>query len=109
MARLRDAVCKGKHVTLRLLNYRKDGTPFWNLLTMTPIKNEGGQVGHRSVWCVGHRAHGGVRGGQMGDGWVWGSHMQRFTALCAQEQQASGGLPRCVMLSLCYASPSVCF
>jgi PAS domain S-box-containing protein len=29
---------------VRLLNYRKDGTPFWNLLTMTPIKTEDGKV-----------------------------------------------------------------
>jgi hypothetical protein len=28
----------------RLLNYRKDGTPFWNLLTMTPIKTPDGKV-----------------------------------------------------------------
>jgi len=30
--------------TARLLNYRKDGTPFWNLLTMTPIKTPDGKV-----------------------------------------------------------------
>jgi hypothetical protein len=29
---------------VRLLNYRKDGTPFWNLLTMTPIKTPDGRV-----------------------------------------------------------------
>ena len=29
---------------MRLLNYRKDGSPFWNLLTVTPIKTEDGQV-----------------------------------------------------------------
>ena len=29
---------------MRLLNYRRDGTPFWNLLTMTPIKTEDGKV-----------------------------------------------------------------
>jgi hypothetical protein len=34
----------GKPVCTRLLNYRKDGTPFWNLLTMTPIKDEAGRV-----------------------------------------------------------------
>lgn len=44
MDQLRDSVRNGKPVTVRLLNYRKDGTPFWNLLTMTPIKDESGRV-----------------------------------------------------------------
>ena len=39
---LRDAVRNGKSVCTRLLNYRKDGTPFWNLLTMTPVSGCGG-------------------------------------------------------------------
>lgn len=38
------AIREGKAITVRLLNYRKDGTPFWNLLTMTPIKDEMGRV-----------------------------------------------------------------
>ena len=29
---------------MRLLNYKRDGTPFWNLLTMTPIRTEDGKV-----------------------------------------------------------------
>lgn len=41
---LRQAIRLAKPVTVRLLNYRKDGTPFWNLLTMTPIKDESGRV-----------------------------------------------------------------
>jgi PAS domain S-box-containing protein len=41
---LRQAIRLAKPVTVRLLNYRKDGTPFWNLLTMTPIKDENGRV-----------------------------------------------------------------
>ena len=35
---------KGEGCSVRLLNYRRDGTPFWNLLTMTPIKTEDGKV-----------------------------------------------------------------
>lgn len=31
-------------MSVRLLNYRKDGTPFWNLLTITPIKTADGRV-----------------------------------------------------------------
>ncbi|PSC75784.1 phototropin [Micractinium conductrix] len=41
---LGDAVRKGTHVTVRLLNYKKDGTPFWNLLTMTPVHDDSGRV-----------------------------------------------------------------
>ncbi|KFM28754.1 Phototropin-1B [Auxenochlorella protothecoides] len=42
--RLRQAVRGGKAICTRLLNYRKDGTPFWNLLTMTPIRDGSGRV-----------------------------------------------------------------
>lgn len=44
VAKIREAVKKGEPVSVRLLNYRKDGTPFWNLLTMTPIKTPDGKV-----------------------------------------------------------------
>ncbi|KIZ02931.1 hypothetical protein MNEG_5031 [Monoraphidium neglectum] len=44
VAKLRDAIRTGSPVSVRLLNYRKDGTPFWNLLTMTPIKTPDGKV-----------------------------------------------------------------
>jgi PAS domain S-box-containing protein len=42
--KLRESVQNGTCVTVRLLNYRKDGTPFWNLLTMTPVKDDTGAV-----------------------------------------------------------------
>nr|AHZ63928.1 phototropin [Bolbocoleon piliferum] len=35
--KIRDAVKNGRSTAVRLLNYRKDGTPFWNLLTVTPV------------------------------------------------------------------------
>lgn len=44
VAKLRNAIRAGEPVSCRLLNYRKDGTPFWNLLTMTPIKTPDGKV-----------------------------------------------------------------
>ena len=44
VAKLRAAIKNGEPVSVRLLNYRKDGTPFWNLLTMTPIKAPDGRV-----------------------------------------------------------------
>ncbi|KXZ43471.1 hypothetical protein GPECTOR_89g491 [Gonium pectorale] len=42
--KIRDSIKKGEACSVRLLNYRKDGTPFWNLLTVTPIKTPDGKV-----------------------------------------------------------------
>eukprot|EP00899_Mesostigma_viride_P020042 jgi/Mesvir1/28039/Mv04644-RA.1 len=39
--KLREAVEARKACTVRLLNYKKDGTPFWNLLTISPIHLDG--------------------------------------------------------------------
>uniref|UniRef100_A0A061R985 non-specific serine/threonine protein kinase n=1 Tax=Tetraselmis sp. GSL018 TaxID=582737 RepID=A0A061R985_9CHLO len=44
IAKIRSAVKQGEVCSVRLLNYRKDGTPFWNLLTVTPVKTSTGQV-----------------------------------------------------------------
>ncbi|KAK2665771.1 hypothetical protein Ddye_004345 [Dipteronia dyeriana] len=44
VAKIRDAVKNGSSYCGRLLNYKKDGTPFWNLLTITPIKDDHGKV-----------------------------------------------------------------
>ncbi|KAK4441133.1 Phototropin-1 [Sesamum alatum] len=44
VAKIREALEKGTHYCGRLLNYKKDGTPFWNLLTIAPIKDETGNV-----------------------------------------------------------------
>jgi len=43
-ARLREAVEKGEACTVELLNYRKDGTPFWNLLAISPVTDLDGAV-----------------------------------------------------------------
>ncbi|KAI4367323.1 hypothetical protein MLD38_023074 [Melastoma candidum] len=44
VAKIRNAVKTGKAYCGRLLNYKKDGTPFWNLLTLTPIKDVKGNT-----------------------------------------------------------------
>ncbi|PIA26321.1 hypothetical protein AQUCO_09500054v1 [Aquilegia coerulea] len=44
VGKLREAIKNGKSYCGRLLNYRKNGTPFWNLLTITPIKDDSGTV-----------------------------------------------------------------
>ncbi|RDX73170.1 Phototropin-2, partial [Mucuna pruriens] len=44
VAKIRDAIRNGRSYCGRLLNYKKDGTPFWNLLTVTPIKDDLGNT-----------------------------------------------------------------
>ncbi|XWS71761.1 hypothetical protein CRYUN_Cryun03dG0166600 [Craigia yunnanensis] len=44
VAKIRESLNAGKNYCGRLLNYKKDGTPFWNLLTIAPIKDENGKV-----------------------------------------------------------------
>ena len=36
----------GSGCTVELLNYKRDGTPFWNRLSITPLKNSAGEVTH---------------------------------------------------------------
>ncbi len=43
---LRQAIREQRAVTVQLLNYRKDGTPFWNRLSITPVRDEAGLVTH---------------------------------------------------------------
>ena len=42
--KISEAVKKGERITVRLLNYRKDGQKFWNLLTVAPVKLPDGTV-----------------------------------------------------------------
>ncbi|KAE9585727.1 hypothetical protein Lal_00010071 [Lupinus albus] len=44
VAKIREALEAGTSYCGRLLNYKKDGTPFWNLLTISPIKDDHGKV-----------------------------------------------------------------
>nr|AML76783.1 putative LOV domain-containing protein [Ophioglossum vulgatum] len=44
VAGIREALVHGRNYCGRLLNYKKDGTPFWNLLTIAPVKDETGKV-----------------------------------------------------------------
>ncbi|MBB2903175.1 PAS domain S-box-containing protein [Kineococcus radiotolerans] len=43
---LRDAIAAGEDLTLTLLNYRKDGSAFWNQLSMNPIHGPDGELTH---------------------------------------------------------------
>ncbi|XP_022943391.1 phototropin-1-like [Cucurbita moschata] len=44
VAKIREGLQAGTSYCGRLLNYKKDGTPFWNLLTISPIKDDDGKV-----------------------------------------------------------------
>ncbi|XP_041995286.1 phototropin-2-like isoform X2 [Salvia splendens] len=44
VSKITDATRNGSSYCGRLLNYKKDGTPFWNLLTVTPIKDDKGKT-----------------------------------------------------------------
>ncbi len=44
--RLRDAIRRGRPCTVELLNVRKDGTQFWNLLAVSPVVDPQGRVTH---------------------------------------------------------------
>ncbi|NEP60967.1 MAG: PAS domain S-box protein [Symploca sp. SIO2G7] len=46
VAELRAAIKAGKNCTVTLLNYRKDGTRFWNELTISPIYDDYNNLTH---------------------------------------------------------------
>lgn len=44
VARLKEKIEQGVESVELLLNYRKDGSPFWNLLHVTPLRDEYGKI-----------------------------------------------------------------
>lgn len=42
--KMREAVEARRDIAVEVLNYRKDGTPFWNSLYLSPVKDENGQT-----------------------------------------------------------------
>ncbi len=44
--RVRDAIAAGQPAAVELLNYRKDGTSFWNQLSISPVRDENGKLTH---------------------------------------------------------------
>jgi two-component system cell cycle sensor histidine kinase/response regulator CckA len=46
VARVRQAIRAAEPCTVELLNYRKDGTPFWNELSVSPVRDEAGRLTH---------------------------------------------------------------
>lgn len=50
--RLRDAIAAREAIEVDLLNYRKDGAPFWNRLLASPVFNEDGDLSYFVASCV---------------------------------------------------------
>lgn len=46
VAEIRDAIRQDRPCTVQILNYRQDGTPFWNRLSITPVRDASGKVTH---------------------------------------------------------------
>ncbi|WP_372986901.1 EAL domain-containing protein [Marinobacter sp.] len=46
LAEIRNALSTGGETSVVLRNFRKDGTPFWNDLYLSPIRNDEGEVTH---------------------------------------------------------------
>ncbi len=44
VSRVRDAIAAGQPIDVDLLNYRKDGTTFWNALYLSPVRNDAGKI-----------------------------------------------------------------
>lgn len=42
--RIRDAVARGEDVAVDILNYRKDGSTFWNALYLSPVRGKAGEI-----------------------------------------------------------------
>ena len=46
VGRLRDALAAGEAITETLLNYRPDGSTWWNLVKITPVHDADGEITH---------------------------------------------------------------
>jgi PAS domain S-box-containing protein len=44
--KIREAIASAQEINAVILNYKKDGTPFWNDLTITPVRDDDGNVTH---------------------------------------------------------------
>lgn len=39
---IRDSIKTGEEITVRILNYKRNGAPFWNMFTLAPMKDSDG-------------------------------------------------------------------
>jgi len=43
---MRECVRHGRECVVEVLNYRKDGTPFWNEVSITPVRDDAGHINY---------------------------------------------------------------
>ncbi len=46
VAEIRAAITEERACVVEILNYRRDGTTFWNRLSITPVRHEGNEITH---------------------------------------------------------------
>jgi sigma-B regulation protein RsbU (phosphoserine phosphatase) len=46
VAEIRAAIAEQRECIVEILNYRRDGSPFWNRLSITPVRDDSGVVTH---------------------------------------------------------------
>ncbi len=46
MEHLRDALARGEAASMEIVSYRKDGSTFWNQVTLHPIRSPSGEITH---------------------------------------------------------------
>lgn len=46
VAEIRSAIAAGQPITTEILNYRKDGSPYWQRLSISPVRDEAGRLTH---------------------------------------------------------------
>lgn len=44
VAKIRNAIVAGEDVAVDILNYKKDGSSFWNAVFISPVRNEAGKI-----------------------------------------------------------------
>jgi len=44
VSRIRDAIAAGQDLSVDILNYKKDGSTFWNALFVSPVRDEEGKI-----------------------------------------------------------------
>lgn len=44
VAKIRAAIVNGESISVELLNYRKEGSTFWNALYLSPVRNDEGKI-----------------------------------------------------------------
>jgi hypothetical protein len=79
---IRDAIKTGDEITVRILNYKRSGTPFWNMFTLAPMKDSDDTI----RFLVGVQV-------RLAQRWLCVTHMSRTGVLC-NRHSCTGGVRR---------------